>query len=176
VAPSAQLKRKIRLIFWPLFLLAAGIFGRHIWTTRDPLHKNPFFVASRARWHLKRLQSRDAKAAGESWVALERLYLTSWQAFHFVGEHFLDEEPIHFQLVLSSGRFWPRTMIPGEPHGETGPSSCKTVGESLLAMAHNENPRWPQPFQGDWQKWFTANRNYYPLSARQVPHDVERGR
>ncbi|MBI3549460.1 MAG: hypothetical protein HY078_10515 [Elusimicrobia bacterium] len=176
--------RAARAVFWVAFLTGSAVYGRKSWVRHDAGNKNPLVVGARTRFHLWRLSSRDPGRAAASWTELQNIYLRSWQAFHIMAPHFVDDEPIHFRIRHRDeskqphgvyGTFWasPERL---DVYAKREPSrmrdgsyqifSCVTVGEALLAMAYNENEQWRSPFRGDWQRWYLENRSYYPLSVR----------
>lgn len=156
---SSKARQVARLAFWVLFLSAAGVAARQIWTRLDPLRNHPIL----APWWLQHnhdlLSSRDATTAVRAWNELERCFLSKWSAYDWVVWRVKediwkkDDPPIHFELHRSGNRYY-ASKSPVSPQ-------CRTVNEAMMAILYQE-PIWRTAHQGDWRKWWDANWTHFP--------------
>jgi hypothetical protein len=148
-----------RIVFWIVFLAAAGLAARLIWVKLDPLRNHPVI----GRWWLEhnyaQLGSTHAPSAVRAWNELERCFLSKWAAYDWVVWRVKqnvwqkDDPLIHFRLERSGTRFNASVAPPA--------TNCRTVTEALMAILHQE-PGWKVGYDGDWRKWWEANWMAFP--------------
>ena len=146
-----------RLIFWPLFVVVALTFGLYAWNRG---------VEHRCQQYIKLMGHPQANISAQAWQDLRVLYFTKWAAVNYILDHLDDDRPISFLVEREKGVASANPDVLGfTTHNHpiyyrTDRVWCRTVRDSILAFMYDER-KWKVDFNGDWQKWWDANRGYY---------------
>ena len=146
--------KRLRIIVYVVIfgLLAGG--GYYAWQQLPP---------QRVKTLLAELEHPNAMVASAAWRQLQHLYFTDWSAFYLVLDEMQSKTPISFLIEQSK----PKNAESGDDirfvvndralFYKTEQVFCKTIGEALMAIAHND-PKRRSAYSGDWLSWWKENR------------------
>ena len=156
-----------RLVFWIVFLAAAGVAGRHFWIKNNPLENNPLWIPVKVNYYLHQTGHPNARVATDAWLQVWNLYFTKWQAYHMILERIGDPRPISFLLErkrmpgMEGGPEVDAFFADGKPiYHKADRVYARTVGDALLALPYREH-KWKSDVGEDWQAWWAENKICY---------------
>jgi hypothetical protein len=139
-----------RAVFWGAFSLVAVAAFIYIWTTQDPLRRNPYLLPFWVKHNVRLLAHPHPAVAEAAWLELWNLYFTKWTAYQMFPGLVEDHAPISFLMERKS---FPAGGGPDVPAMEgffagrkpiyykAEQVCCRTVGEAVMAIMYREK-KW----------------------------------
>ena len=84
------MKHVARVVFWLLFLPAAGFAFAYYWNKNDPMLHHPDLLELRTRYNILLLAHPHPEVASAAWITLWNLFHRKWQVYHALPAHFAD--------------------------------------------------------------------------------------